>query len=393
MRTDREVWRAFARPEIVSACAGSGLRSSFREAARAAIVSAGGEPVLVNEDFASASKSSRNACLDAVDSCDIFLLLIGQRGGWHAPSGKLVVEEELERAQINHLRCLVFIQKGVEQDSEARRLSQAVSDYLTGYFRTEFHNEAELKRKVEEALKDPLMIAEAPIMDTAALQKELTQAPLLLQNQASIRFLISPQRNEEVLSPVRLASSSFGEQVMQIGHAPDVKLFSYHFAKSEATIEDSRFVLLQDGGSNWRSGQQEARVQIDERGMIIIDLNVTGRVELKSDRYGMGGILIDDLTAALGSCFSFAQKLYEAVDPYRRHDAFTWGAALVGSGHKRILKDEIDESSRFPNMYGTEKAVVAFPTLRPITRAGVSQPAEEIHRATLIWQQQLNKSL
>jgi ABC-type branched-subunit amino acid transport system substrate-binding protein len=34
---------------------------TFREAARAAIEAAGGEPVLVNEDFPSLAASSRNA--------------------------------------------------------------------------------------------------------------------------------------------------------------------------------------------------------------------------------------------------------------------------------------------------------------------------------------------
>jgi hypothetical protein len=72
---------------------------AYREADRAAIHAAGGEPILVNEDFSSMQTSSRNACLDAVASSDIFVLTIGARGGWRAPSGRLVVEEELEEAR------------------------------------------------------------------------------------------------------------------------------------------------------------------------------------------------------------------------------------------------------------------------------------------------------
>jgi hypothetical protein len=70
----------------------------YREAARSAIEAAGGEPVLV-EDLPSLPVSSRNACLDGVASCDMYLVAIGDRGGWTAPSGKLVVEEEFEEAQ------------------------------------------------------------------------------------------------------------------------------------------------------------------------------------------------------------------------------------------------------------------------------------------------------
>ena len=159
----------------------------YREAARAAITNAGGEPVLVNEDFSSQDASSRNACLDAVDSCDIFILLIGERGGWHAPSGKLVVEEELERAQLRYLRCLVFIQSGVVQDDESKRLARAVSDYVTGYFRTTFRDKTELKTNIEAALREPLGNAMAPLTNVTNLQKTLIDAPALIQNQVSIR--------------------------------------------------------------------------------------------------------------------------------------------------------------------------------------------------------------
>lgn len=51
----------------------------YREAAREGIEAAGGEPVLVNEDFPSVPASPRNACLDAVTSSDIYLAIIGER--------------------------------------------------------------------------------------------------------------------------------------------------------------------------------------------------------------------------------------------------------------------------------------------------------------------------
>lgn len=47
--------------------------AEYRQAARSGIEQAGGEAVLVNEDFPSQTSSSRNTCLDAIDSCDVFL--------------------------------------------------------------------------------------------------------------------------------------------------------------------------------------------------------------------------------------------------------------------------------------------------------------------------------
>ena len=65
----------------------------FRLAAKNGIIAAGSEPLLI-EDFPALPISPRNACIDGVASCDIHIAIVGNRGGWVAPSGKLVVEEE-----------------------------------------------------------------------------------------------------------------------------------------------------------------------------------------------------------------------------------------------------------------------------------------------------------
>ncbi len=89
----------------------------FREAARSGILKTGAEPILVNEDFPSLNVSPRNACLDGVDSSDFFILVIGSRGGWKTPSGKLVVEEELFRAKERKIPILFFFQE-TDRDSD-----------------------------------------------------------------------------------------------------------------------------------------------------------------------------------------------------------------------------------------------------------------------------------
>lgn len=102
--------------------------AAYRATARPAIIQAGAEPIMVNEDFPSQNASSRNACLDAIASADIFLLIVGVRGGWRTPSGRLVVEEEYEHARSRRLPILVLIEDG-EQDDDAKQLSRKVSDY------------------------------------------------------------------------------------------------------------------------------------------------------------------------------------------------------------------------------------------------------------------------
>ena len=69
----------------------------YREAAPAGIREAGCEAALA-EDFAAQGTSSRNACLDGVQSADAMVLLLGPRYGWVAPSGRSATEEEYREA-------------------------------------------------------------------------------------------------------------------------------------------------------------------------------------------------------------------------------------------------------------------------------------------------------
>src|SRR5580698_7863359 len=98
--------------------------AEYRQAARNGIEQAGGEGILVNEDFPSQASSSRNTCLDAIDSCDVFLLVLGARGGWKTPSGRLVIEEEFEHARARKLPVLVFFEDA-PRDAEAQRFAKS----------------------------------------------------------------------------------------------------------------------------------------------------------------------------------------------------------------------------------------------------------------------------
>ncbi|MDD5681315.1 MAG: DUF4062 domain-containing protein, partial [Candidatus Omnitrophica bacterium] len=110
--------------------------TEYREAARRGIINAGGEPVLV-EDFPSLALSPRNVCLDGVVSCDVFVVIVGPRGGSVSPSGRLVVEEEYEEARRRKIHILAFIQN-TKQDERAESLAGKLSDYVDGGFRQTF---------------------------------------------------------------------------------------------------------------------------------------------------------------------------------------------------------------------------------------------------------------
>src|SRR6266498_5591256 len=138
-----------------------------RQAAKRGILSAGGEPVLV-EDFPSLSVSSRNACLDGVASCDIYIAVLGSRGGWSAPSGKLVVEEEYEEALHRRMRILAFIHR-CDRDKKGEHLVARVSDYVDGLFRSSYTDVAELESTVAMSLKPLIGQLQKPEVEPAVI--------------------------------------------------------------------------------------------------------------------------------------------------------------------------------------------------------------------------------
>lgn len=69
----------------------------IRQVAREAIERAGGRPIGI-EDFSAKDKSSRNACLDGVRDCDVYLGIFGARYGFITPSGRSATEEEFDEA-------------------------------------------------------------------------------------------------------------------------------------------------------------------------------------------------------------------------------------------------------------------------------------------------------
>ena len=168
---------------------------AFRQAAREGIIAAGGEPVLVNEDFPSLTMSSRNACLDAVDSSDILISLIGARGGYITPSGKLVVEEEYERAVARKRPVLVFLQNTARDDS-AVAFTKKLSDYIDGAHRRTFTTVDDLSTEIERAL---IPLVDVPCL--AICRCSLTGSAPLVRDAGSRSSAGSTSRRSAAIAP------------------------------------------------------------------------------------------------------------------------------------------------------------------------------------------------
>jgi hypothetical protein len=361
--------------------------AEYRQAARTGIGRAGCEAVLVNEDFPSQAGSSRNTCLDAIDSCDVFLLVIGGRGGWKTPSGRLVVEEELEHASAHKLPVLVFLED-VPRDADAQRLAMSLSDYVDGHFRVTFTGAAALTGQVERSLRAITDTRNNVPMDHDPIESHLLK-PHRFSDQTCLRFAIAPERREEVFDPLDLAAPDFAERMMEIGHHRDIRLFGYSYAKEPPRLEQNWLVIEQSLGNNWSDGRQGVRLAIGENGIVLIDTNATGRTK-RSNSFDLADIMtvsIETVEALLAASFRFAQALYDDKDPYKRQQRFYWNGVLSGMGNRSLVRNPVSQQHSYRmNMEDKDGPMPAFPASRLIGRVDLAQPSKEIERAILYWE-------
>ena len=346
-----------------------------RQAAKRGIIEAGGEPVLI-EDYPSIPASPRNACLDAVRSSDIYLAIVGMRGGWKTPSGKLVVEEEYDEAKRLKKQPLIFIQE-VEHDEDAKRFVVKVSDYVHGEYRKKFKKPAELQSLVEDSLK-PLIknLGNPKVKET--IMEDILKEEYKILNQTSLRFALIPERKDQLIDPVDLDSPDLESQIIDIGTLSAVGLFSRRLGK-DVEVDIDKIRVMQTSESRGRDSIDDVTLEISSFGRLVIDINVTGR---RTTNYGedMNNMVIleSDITDALSKCFAFARDFFNVKDPYRRYDRMLYNAALGGIGSKPLVS-EVPRGSVSMTMFGKD-IVMAFEQPNLVVREDLANPTEEIEK-------------
>jgi hypothetical protein len=351
----------------------------FRQSAREGIEAVGAEPVMVNEDFPSLATSSRNACLDAVASSDIYIAIIGERGGWRTPSQKLVVEEEYEFARTSHLPTLLFVQDG-PRDADADRLVRLMSDYIDGRFRVQFRSPEELRRAVEAALRErlpsPSSVAVDPNRVSALLQRSTR-----LHVEPALHYVILPERNEEIIEPMRLDEPGFEHDLYELALDRDVRILRHEAAKEYSRARDAATIRQEKGRDRTRA-IPETRIAVSERGHVVIDSSLTGRRPQDRAFTGFEGMMIvrGDVEEILRADFAFTNALYEKLDPYRRHERFLYGVAMTNLRHKEWVEELRPTNSMSLSMQELEEPLLLLPESRVIGRDTLRQPEQEIER-------------
>ena len=357
---------------------------AYREAARQAIAGVGGEPILINEDFPSLAKSSRNTCLDAVESADIFIIIIGARSGWDAPSGKLVIEEEYDQAQAKKLPVLVFLQDA-KRDSRAQEFAERLSEYIDGLFRVTFTSPADLQAKIEKALTPFFSQTKGKTMDKASFTQFLRN-PHLIPNETSMRFVLVPEREEEVIDPIVLGSEDFAQHVYEIGHSQGVRLFNYSRQKEHGIKGQSLIIHQFDPSGSSKETVDEVRLEISGLGQIIIDANVTRRVSRGQEGSPLDIFVVahEDIEIVINASFRFTGMLFDYLDRFKRYQRFFYNIALVNLGMRRLVEEPKEQESYQMNTLNQEEPMLAFNEARLVDWSDLNIPKNEIERVLTV---------
>jgi hypothetical protein len=346
----------------------------LREAARRGIASAGCEPVLI-EDSPSSASSPRNACLDGVASCDAVVVIVGERGGWTTPSGKLVVEEEYEHARGLSIPTLVFLHE-TKRDTEGERLAKKLSEFVNGNFRRTFKDPAELRREVEAACK-PLTASAPRINMEKARFDHLLAKPYDVGHETVLRIVIATGRPSETVVEVEtLDAEEFKHEFVGMGVAREVGLFHRNRQRSEGRGRNSLVVLQGEAQGSPPPGQA-VRVEMFEDGWLVIDINVTGTDE-NSRRDPMAGfglypVEVEAIQERAATALRFARSVFEKLDPHGRHVGLLCNASLGSLNNKPLVfrKDSERYKGHSGGFFGRgdERVPISFDRPEKVSRA------------------------
>lgn len=364
------------RPRVFVSSIMEGYRD-YREAARLGIERAGGTAVLV-EDEPARPASPRSACLDLVASCDAVITIIGPRGGYRAPSGKLVVREEFDEARSRGIPTVLLLHDG-DRDADGEKLARDLSDWVDGRLRRSFSSPQELATEVERAL--------APLLDTMS---KTPQDPSTIQAlvekaahgggqyDAVLKIVFAPAVVEEVVDPLLFDSADFQRKIQREAH--DTELFSYEFPKDTRTTSE-QLIIKQSERPGRGSGYAE--ISISSSGLFSASIQVTGSSEDCSGQRFFSStfeILRDDLAGAASVVFRFVAGLLAQIDPHSRYSSWMYNASLANPGSRRIV-DQPARSNQGSSMgWGEPGVVTCYDQPRKINRATMARPDEEVQR-------------
>lgn len=186
-----------------------------RDALKAHILALGHVPVFF-EDFTAQSVPSREACLKAVETADICILLLGPYYGKLFPeTGTSPTHDEHTVALRRGIPRIVMHKLGVDFETEQEKFANQIENYTTGLFRGEFKTAAELLTEVTKTLAE---IAAAPkSLVWRPLSQSIAHLPVKLDDSPTSRSAV--MLHCIPVTDTRLSSMQLRDSTGQMTHA------------------------------------------------------------------------------------------------------------------------------------------------------------------------------
>ncbi len=243
------------------------------------------------EDWTARPVPPREACLQGVEGCDAYLLLLGERYGEPMPDTSLApTEEEFTVARRRGIPVLVFRKAGVTMEPEQQRFADRVEAYAAGFFRDSFRDTADLLTKVAKALRQ-LGQRPAPL-ETRPLDGPLP-ADWLAARRQPLGFTATSMLELHLIPvpPARISATALeaaAESLVRLARA------SGHFAQAEGVQAGS------DGTYVWAAGER-AGLRLGRNGEVTVWLPlprdsmgvILDRTRLEADIVGMLHVAAD----------------------------------------------------------------------------------------------------
>lgn len=359
----------------------------IREAARQGITNSGAEAVLI-EDFLAADSSPRNACLDGVRSSDALLLIIGKRGGWVAPSGNLVVEEEYNEARRCKLPTFLFVQN-ISHDDTASDLKKRLSDYIDGKLRATFDGSEDLPEKIRSVFVPYVERLTMQPRDTSEIQSFLISSEHTSQSSVRVRTAVIIERSEVI---EEIASAANAKAIYRIGF--DHGLFSMEFAVRHR--EGADFLILEQYEGD-RQGTVRDSITLSERGSIFIESSLDLRDlsnRNEGSNYFLESMVIDTalMERRVAAALDFCGGVFDKFDPFVRFARYFTNVSLLNYGGKLTERNPQPRSSISIPMYADSEPVIAYDQPLLILRDDLRNSGPTANQAVTRIERRINAS-
>lgn len=295
-----------------------------RQTAAKYIRSAGHQPVMA-EEFGPKPHSSEEACLSGVRDSDWFMLILGERYGWVAPSGRSVTEEEYREAKSTRKAIVVLVREGDKEPKQADFV-QEVSDYKSGFFRGSFTSPSDLGPQVVQAITALEASAAGHPEESRAVQRLLgLQSIITREDRASgtrLELLLAPVHRDDLFRIETFGNDAFTRDLQKAALFGSPGIFQ---SSMGTTVEEGRehVAILQTSAR----GEHINRVEVFVDGAMRIVLTVRPpNNEDETSRFSHFGTLVVD-----------EQCVRAQIAAAIRFGADVLGGDLCRSKPKRVL--------------------------------------------------------